>query len=224
MNKIYSGIVAGLFIPVIGICQASSLDERLSEWNSGLETNLVDLQAAQKRIPKFALSVNLIGFALYGPMANIEVGVKEDLAINLHMRFSEYGLLTQRMKYHPDGLDDIGGITIGGGFIKFFGEKIHRPYGGLLFEYDQISTLYGQDKYWEWAKVETSVLYLFNMGYRFRFGNGIFINTGGFIGVSKGDFEWEYSDLSYGYRDPSPREGTYINPFGMLDLTVGIEF
>ena len=145
MNKTFFGIAILLFISMIGFCQ--------------------------EPVSKISLSANLIGFALYGPITNIEFGVEEDVVINIHLRFPEYGLLTHKARYHSDGLDDLGGLTVGGGLIKFFGRKRHRPFGGILFEYDQISTSYGQHQYYEWARDETTVHYLFNLGYRFLLKN-----------------------------------------------------
>ena len=224
MIKKLSGIILLFLLPLIGFCQNSIVDKQVSERNSGTILNLSNQPPIQEPVSRISLSVNLMGFAMYGPVTNIEFGIQEDVVINVHLRFPEYGLLSHRSRFHTDGLDDLGGITVGGGLIKFFGNNRNRPFGGILFEYDQISTLYGQHKYWEWAKAETSARYLFNLGYRFNFRKRIFVNTGVFIGVSKGGFEWEYSDLSFGYGDPTPREGTFIEPFGMLDLTVGIGF
>lgn len=178
----------------------------------------------QEPIPKFAISLNPLGFLQFGPILSAEIGVKEDVAVNLHVRPSTLGLLTWIIRDHSDGLDEMSGIGFGGGVLKFFGENRHKPYMGVFLEYDQWTALYGSGDQWEWNKEEKSGVFVFNGGYRFRFGEGFFINTGAFLGAAVGRYNWDYTDTSYGSSDNDPREGTSVTPFGMLELAVGLAF
>ncbi len=178
----------------------------------------------QEPIAKFALSLNPLGFVQFGPVISAEFGVKDDIAINTHVRIPTLGVLSWVIRDHSDGLDEMSGIAFGGGLLKFFGENQHKPYMGVLLEYDQFSAEYALGEQWEWYKDEKAIVFIFNGGYRFRFGEGFFINTGAYLGAATGRYQWEYSDVSYGTIDSDPREGTSVTPFGMLEVTVGLEF
>lgn len=175
-------------------------------------------------VSKFALSFNPLGFVQFGPVVSAEFGIRENLVINTHVRVPVLGVLTYAVKYHDDGLDNLGGIAIGGGVLKFFGEDRNKPYAGGLAEYDYSSMLYGEFEQWEWSRVEHSGVLIFNGGYRFRFETGFFINAGAYLGAAFGAYNWEYSDLTYGVYDNEPRQGLSATPFGMLELTFGKEF
>ena len=79
-----------------------------------------------------------------------------------------------------------------------------------------------------------------NTGYRFMFGEklipasnrkidkfirkGLFLNTGIYIGAERNKYDWHYIEPGAGEDDLTPREGTEIKPFGMLEVSVGLEF
>ena len=84
--------------------------------------------------------------------------------------------------------------------------------------------LYANNEQWEWEKSTKSIVFIFNGGYRFRFDGGFFINTGALLGAASTRYNWDYVDPSYGSSDETSREGKDITPFGMLEVTLGIEF
>jgi hypothetical protein len=84
------------------------------------------------------------------------------------------------------------------------------------------------------------MILMLNSGYRFRFGQklipgsyrqfdkfireSLFVNTGIYLGAERNQYVWQYNDPEADNTDPTPREGTEIKPFGMLEVSVGIEF
>lgn len=225
--KIYKeliGLLVLLVLPVTGFSQTSTSLYEPIEWNQSNELTLNYYKTTQEPISKIAISLNPLGFVQFGPVFNADFRISEDVVINAHIRISVLGMLTYEVKKHPDGLDDLGAMAYGGGVIKFFGEKKHKPYAGILFEYEHSSAIYAQYEQWEWSQTDMALVFIFNGGYRFRFDGGVFINTGAYLGAATGMFEWEYADESYGTNDSTPRVGTTLAPFGMLDVSLGIEF
>jgi hypothetical protein len=175
-------------------------------------------------ISKFSLSINPLGFIQFGPVINAEFGIKENMVINTHVRFPSVGVLSYVVKYHSDGLDELSGIAFGGGLVYFFGENMSKPYIGGMVEYHRTECLYAKDESWEWSQIDRDGVFIFNAGFRWRFEGGFFVNTGAFLGAAIGNYEWEYADLSYGLSDNTSRDGKDITPFGMFEVTLGIEF
>jgi hypothetical protein len=174
-------------------------------------------------ISPFALSVNPLGFVQFGPMVNMEFGFPNNMVLNIHTRFPSAGLLSYVVLDHSDGIDDLSGIAFGGGLLFFMTDNKHKPYVGGLLEYHTADILYGEGDSWEWDKTENALVIAANGGYRFRFGH-FFLNTGAFLGAAFVSYEWEYTDPSYGEYDDDPRDGTDVQPFGMLEVTLGVEF
>ena len=131
------------------------------------------------------------------------------------------------MSDSDDGLDDLKGSALGAGLIYFFGDNRSKPYIGVLVDYNKLECLYAQNSDWEWSETTKSIVFFLNGGYRFRFEGGFFINTGAYLGAASNKWEWEYTDTSsdsWGSSDNSSREGNNVKPFGMLEVTLGIEF
>ena len=184
----------------------------------------IDLnEFADEDISSFALSFNPLGFIQFGPVINAEFGIKENIALNTHVRFPSLGVLTYVVKYHDDGLDELSGIAFGGGLIYFFGENMNKPYVGGMLEYHRTKSLYAKTEGWEWSQVDQSGVFIFNGGYRWRFEGGFFVNTGVFFGAAIGGYDWEYADPSYDPDEPEG-EGSDVTPFGMFEVTLGLEF
>jgi hypothetical protein len=173
---------------------------------------------------KFALSINPLGFVQFGPLASIEIGVAKSLVLNAHVRFPSLGLITYVLHDDEDGLDELSGISFGAGPIHFFGKKRSKPYAGILLEYEKLEKLYAKGDPWEWDETDNTGIFVFNGGYRFRFKSGFFINTGLYLGAALTSYKWNYTDPSYVGAEDDDFEGTDITPFGMVEVTVGIEF
>lgn len=225
MKKVFY-IIFLMGLPIIANSQTSNS----FDFESSLSINHASLLLPQEDaypISRFALSVNPLGFLQFGPSISAEAGLTDHLVLNIHIRFPSLGLLSYVVSDHDDGLDDLSGMAFGGGILYFFGDNRSKPYGGMLIDYNKLDCLYAKDESWEWSRTTNTIVFIFNGGYRFRFDGGFFINTGAFLGVASNKWEWEYTDTSpgsWGITDTDSREGSDIKPFGMAEVTLGIEF
>ena len=212
-----------LTIPMHSNSQEIALLGEQTEFSFETNSPVYTLEFDEEDISKFALSINPLGFIQFGPVINAEFGIKENIALNTHVRFPSLGVLTYVLKYHDDGLDELSGIAFGGGLIYFFGENMSKPYVGGMIEYHRTESLYAKNEGWEWSQIDRSGVFIFNGGYRWRFEGGFFVNTGVFFGAAMGNYDWEYADPSYDLDEPGG-DGKDITPFGMFEVTLGIEF
>jgi hypothetical protein len=134
--------------------------------------------------------------------------------------------------------DKLSGIAFGGGPLYFFDVKKDKAYAGILFEYEMADALYQEDYVNEWSQDNKKMILMLNSGYRFRFSEknipgsnrafdkfirkGLFVNAGIYAGAERNQFVWQNTDPDNA--DHTPHEGTEIKPFGMLEVSVGIEF
>lgn len=174
-------------------------------------------------ISKFSLSLSPLGFLQFGPWVNAEFGLSDNLVLNTHLRFPSLGVLAYIAHEVEPGDDSMSGLAIGGGPILFLSTKQHKPYVGLLMEYDATSKKYNIGESWEQFEKDNIFVFMISGGYRFRFNNGFYLNTGALLGAAYSSWNTEYVDQSY-YTADRYDSGTSIIPFGMLDLTIGIEF
>jgi hypothetical protein len=201
-------------------------------------------KSAATSFPRWAVHSNLLGFVQFGPVLSVEYGFTRNLALNAHARFSSVGALTPIL-YQADidrggRPDQFSGIAFGGGPMWFFKTRKDKAYVGLLFEYEMSDALYMQDYVNEWNRDNRKMILMLNSGYRFRFGQkvipgsgrkfdqfireSLFLNTGIYLGAERNKYNWDYTETGVGADDLTPREGTEIKPFGMLEVSVGMEF
>lgn len=176
------------------------------------------------KMSRFALSVNPLGFVQFGPLINAEFGITKSVVLNAHVRFPSLGLLNYVVRTEDEEMAEMSGIAFGGGILYFFGEHRSKPYVGALLEYETVKFLAEEDEPWEWEETTNAAVFFVNGGYRFRFKSGFFINTGLYLGAVFNSYEWEYTDPDYVSYDHDAFEDTEIIPFGMVEVTVGIEF
>lgn len=194
--------------------------------------------------PRWAIHSNLLGFVQFGPLVSAEYNFSRKLSFNAHVRFSSVGALTPIL--HQADVDRGGrpdqfsGIAFGGGPLYFFKTKKDKAYLGLDFEYEMSDVLYQEDYINEWNQDNRKMLLMLNTGYRFMFGEklipatnrkidkfirkGLFLNTGIYIGAERNKYNWHYTDPEADESDPTPRSGIEFKPFGMLEVSVGLEF
>jgi len=201
-------------------------------------------KSAANNFPRWALHSNLLGFVQFGPVVSAEYNFTRHITLNGHVRFPSLGALT-KMIYEADvdrggRPDKLSGIAFGGGPMYFFTVKKDKAYAGILFEYEMTDALYQEDYVNEWSQDNSKMILMLNSGYRFRFGqkiipgahrqfdkfirDALFVNTGIYLGAERNEYVWKYNDPDADNTDPTPREGTEIKPFGMLEVSVGIEF
>ncbi|MCU0457630.1 MAG: hypothetical protein MUE37_00875 [Bacteroidales bacterium] len=194
--------------------------------------------------PRWAVHSNLLGFVQFGPVLTGEFNITRNLTLSAHARFSSVGALTpvlhQAEADNGGRPDRFSGIAFGGGPVWFFKIKKDKAYAGILGEYEVSDVLYLEDFVNEWNRDNRKAIVMVNTGYRFMFGQklipassrktdrfireGLFLNTGIYAGAEWNKYRWDYTEPGVGSDDLTPREGTEMKPFGMLELSVGIEF
>lgn len=194
--------------------------------------------------PRWAVHSNLLGFVQFGPVVSGEFNLTRNLSVNSHVRFTSVGALTPIL--HQADVDRGGrpdqfaGFAFGGGPMWFFKTKVDKAYLGLNFEYEMSDVLYLEGYFNEWNRDNRKMIVMLNTGYRFMFGEklipatnrkidkfvreGLFLNTGIYVGAERNQYNWHYTEPGAGEDDLTPREGIIIKPFGMLEVSVGLEF
>jgi len=194
--------------------------------------------------PRWAVHSNLLGFVQFGPVVSAEYNITRKITFNSHVRFSSVGALSPIL--HQADVDRGGrpdqfsGIAFGGGPLYFFKTKQDKVYVGIMFEYEMSDALYQEDYVNEWSQENSKMILMVNTGYRYMFGEklipatnrkvdkfirkGLFLNTGIYLGAERNNYNWHYTDPEADESDPTPRSGTEFKPFGMLEVSVGLEF
>ena len=194
--------------------------------------------------PRWAVHSNLLGFVQFGPVVTAEYNITRQLTLSAHARFSSVGALTpilhQAEADNGGRPDNFSGIAFGGGPLWFFKFRKDKAYVGLIGEYEMSDVLYLEDYVNEWNQDNLKIIAMVNAGYRFMFGqklipassrkgdlflrDGLFLNAGVYVGAERNQYRWAYTDPEADGSDTSPREGKEIKPFGMFELSLGLEF
>jgi hypothetical protein len=122
---------------------------------------------------------NPLGFALAGPMLGAEFTFRRHFILDTHLRFSSLGLLSPLLT-GDSNVTDLSGIGVGISGKYFTGGRRGGFYVGPVVEAFTESYDHGYDSHWEGS----GVLFAANLGYKFQFGSGLYMRTGGYIGVS----------------------------------------
>ena len=175
----------------------------------------------------FGLYVNPSGFLLFGPMAGLSLTTNRVIT-NLHMRLPQLGLLTPSLNTYNGAIDNSGGIGVGLGINYFHASPKGGLYAGIMVEY--WTTQYSFDSgdpldYWYADTADTrEIAYCVNIGYRWIFSPGIFINLGGYVGATTNIYyEYAYKDEFWVEQSKNYTDGRTIF-FGMVDLAIGFNF
>ncbi len=175
----------------------------------------------------FALSFNPLGFLQYGPTVNAELGITKKLVFHVHVRFISYGLLTASANYQNGLSDNLGNFAFGCGPIYFFGNKKSKPYLGIIVDGNKTKNRFSNSSNYSSQLTTTTIVYSMNTGYRFRFNNGFFFNTGIYVGVSKKTIKWDVADIySNGKNgdDNNSQETVDNKVFFTPEFSLGYEF
>lgn len=208
---------------------ASSQDFAPLTWQTDLSSTANSTSVAQAEeypVPRIAVHVNPVGYFLYGPVASLEVGLTKHLVLNGHVRLSGLGKMTKKTIYEdPESvLDNVSGTAFGGGPIYFFGNRLSKPYAGVLFEYDKANARYDKGQQWEWTQDDKTMLLMVTAGYRLRFKFGLFINFGVYGGYGSVKDHWEYKNSWVSSQDPDARYDKYNQPYINADVSIGFGF
>lgn len=175
---------------------------------------------------RFGLYVNPLGFVQFGPMVGMEITRNSHLIIDGHARFSSAGVLMYEISRSSSGTAPykISGLGVGGGLKYLSPSRIGGFYIGFLMEYGWQTQFYDKDESWEWQEDVNYFVTVANVGYKFRFSGGFYINTGALLGTAYVfKDEWYYTK-SYYYNTARHDNGSKVKPFGMLEAGLGIEF
>lgn len=175
-------------------------------------------------VSTFAFSFDPLGLIQFGPSFSAELKIRKNLIMNARIRLPALGELSYVIQARTDGLNEFSGIAWGGGLIYLAGNNMNKPYIGFIVEYYSTRGLYAENEEWEWSRNDKAVMLFLNAGYRFRFAGGYFINAGALCGIAMDKYNWEYTVPVYGLNDKRNRNGSLFAPFGMLELSIGIEF
>ena len=198
-------------------------------------------RTAENNFQRWAVHSNVLGFLQFGPVISGEYDLTRDIGFTLHARFTSLGALTPIL--HEADIDEGGrpdkfsGFAFGGGPLWFFDTKKDKAYAGLLFEYEFSNVLYMEDYVNEWSRDNRKLIFMLNAGYRFRFGEKLipgpyrqfdrfirenfFLNAGIYAGAEKNNYAWRPASSEIGTPDNVGKE---IRPFGMIEISVGMEF
>jgi hypothetical protein len=170
---------------------------------------------------------NPLGFFQFGPMIDIGPRIGSSTFLDAHFRWSYAGLLYQVLE--TDGFENEASPTGGGLGLKLTHcvtnpSSPHCLYLGGVFELTWGGSKYTDDEYApdNWERKWRGYDIMFNIGYRWRFQSGFFMQLGGFAGFhNQYKAEWHYTNSS--------NKNTYEDPEGvrliaMLEFSIGTEF
>jgi hypothetical protein len=170
---------------------------------------------------------NPAGFLMFGPIVNLGFRVGESTFIDGNFRWSYPGLIYQVLE--TDGFENeanINGGGVGTRVIHLFIQKgsPHCMYIGGIFEYTWGGSKYTDDDYpsENWERKWRGYALMANIGYRFRFESGFYMQLGGMAGFhNQYKAEWHHTDSSDKRIHEDP-EGVRL--IAMLEFAVGTEF
>ncbi|MBN1597444.1 MAG: hypothetical protein JW894_04075 [Bacteroidales bacterium] len=160
---------------------------------------------------QFDFAFQPAGFLQFGPIVEFEFRVGESFMLGTHFRYSSLGLAYVLINDFDNTLNCFG---IGFSFKHFPAvTQKNKFYYGIHTELD-FGDYVGDD----WYGTSRAVIPMTNVGYRFRFGSGFFINLGLFTGVYINTYDVWYED-GYEYDDSG-----WATFFGLAEFGLGVEF
>ena len=166
--------------------------------------------------------VNPLGLLQFGPIFGAGFKADPNIMIGGHFRYTAMGAATWIIHALDDEEPGLDSFAVGIDIKYFFdnqNKSPHRMYMGGTIEYGKGSYT-GDDGWDEWEGEYTEVVIVGNMGYRWRFASGLFLNAGGYFGFAIDlDNEWWYTDDK---SDKYDSKGTTL--VLMAEFTIGKEF
>jgi hypothetical protein len=169
-----------------------------------------------------------LGFLQFGPMVDIGPRLGSSTYLDAHFRWSYAGLLYQVIE--TDGFENEAnpnGFGVGLKLTHFFSSpgSPHGMYIGGLFEYTWGGSKYTDDESptYNWERKWKGYDIMANIGYRWRFPNGFFMQLGAFAGFhNQYKAEWQYTDRPSDKRTREDPEGVRL--IAMIEFSIGTEF
>ena len=199
---------------------SSSEGEEAKQQNTPAPRDDAPVERGQGSKFTMGILLNPVGFLTFGPVAALTMTTGMVMT-NLHVRFPSLGLLMPVLDYSENYDDSVSeGIGVGIG-VNFFTNRARGGfYVGGMFEYWTTRFEHDSSRYSNWYADAAGILLGLDIGYRWVFRSGLFINVGGYLGASNcTKYNWKYYDNSGG----SNGEGD-IYFFGMPDIAIGFNF
>ena len=205
----------------LAVREGSMFRYETSSMNPGFGASSPAAANTVEPIRPLAIYFNPLGVVQFGPMAGAEIRVLPNIVFDLHLRWAALGLIYQALE--SEGFEDdvsFASAAAGFGARHFFGTagSPNRFYVGGVFEYFWGFTS-GADEIGDWEGEDAGIVLATNVGYRWIFPSGFFVNVGGFAGFGrdlKNDW-WYEGHTSTVFEIPSE-----TTVFGMLEVSFGL--
>ena len=187
-----------------------------------------NLLTRKGKVPIVAMSLNLAGFATYGPVLQIDFKVKHPYCLTPWIRYSYAGLIStyQWTNFESDSEYDPTSMAVGLEFKRFLvtsSRKTYIYYGAALEGiHDKGLHNIDPDYNYEYEQIRWALAAYGNLGYRFKIGNNFFVNLGIMPGVA-------FDIKNKGYYTKGASEGLEYGSFekirfiGMIEVSLGWE-
>ncbi|OGU39651.1 MAG: hypothetical protein A2X61_09820 [Ignavibacteria bacterium GWB2_35_12] len=149
---------------------------------------------------------NPLGFLQFGPIFEYNFRIGQSFFIGPHFRYSAGGVLYHVVADYTEGLD-MTSAAVGISMKNFYGASQDKFYVGGIIEYGWGGgELYNDNNNIQYYS-HTYISLSSNIGYRWRYDSGFFLNVGGIIGIApqlSNDKETEttiiaMAELSFGW-------------------------
>lgn len=173
-------------------------------------------------LSNFEIYINPLGLLQFGPIAGAGFKVNPNIMFGGHLRYTAMGAANWIIHALDDEEPGLDSFALGIDIKYFFDNQSrspHRMYIGSAVEYG-MGSYTGDDDWDEWEGEYTELVIVGNMGYRWRFSSGVFLNAGGYFGFAFDlDNKWWYTDDKSNKYDSE--ETTLVL---MAEFTIGREF
>lgn len=160
--------------------------------------------------------LNPLGAVTFGPMVGVEIVSPKGFVMDAHVRMPGWGLM--HYVIDPEA-DKIKGVGFGVGAKRLFPSRIGGFYAGGALEM-AFQKHYGeQDSSDPYVEDIQYVAALANVGYKFQFKSGFFINAGAYLGPS-----YVYKDVWVHNSGSSGDDSSQIWFVGFASLDLGFMF
>lgn len=169
-------------------------------------------------LPNASFNVNMLGLLQFGPIFQYEGKIGERTYIVPYFRYAYAGVVTHLLwTGFDEGRLSPGTAAIGMGLKGFANPNGHTWYYGGFLDYHWAKANYDVGEVYETVEKGTYLSAISNIGHRWRYQNGSYLNVGIFAGTSftlKEEERYLYSGELYS-------SDTGITFFAMLELSFG---
>lgn len=174
-------------------------------------------------LPVVTWNFNPVGFALYGPILQLEFKISNKSFIVPWIRYSYAGLVSnyQWTNFESDQSYDPSSIAFAIGWKKFLmGDKsLENIYYGFFAEYSLESGLHDTETPgYEYKQIRNAIVIYGNLGYRWHSKKNFFVSMGILPGVA---YDIKSENTYTGSGGPKDVKVNKYRFIGMLDVSFG---